>query len=258
MNEALVNAMSEHTGHYEIMQCGSVYVDVFGVKKPDAQYVEKAMAKLALAMPQYKVNDYFLAKPETFSNTDLCLFCYDKGTNECCGFLSCNIITIAGKTCIMLYTLLISESCHGTRVTFSILQSLFFSLSKKIGLDYEYIILKTVNPRSFKIISSFSNIENAAFFPQISLSNDKGLVEFSTQLADYLHPGFMYNKNNGVIYNASGAVPGDFYQEIPRCRDSVINNFFSNNLTLADRMICVLRLPDINARTQLYSRFKVM
>lgn len=249
---------SSSAGLYEMMQRGSVYVDIFGSEKPGADYIEKAISELTLAMPQHKVNSYFMAKPETIAGTDLCLFCYTKETNECCGFLSCNVAEIAGKTCIMLYTLLISEKQHGTRVTYSILQSLFSTLSQKIGLDYEYIILKTVNPRSFKILASFSDIQNSAFFPQILLSNDNELADFSIQLANYLHPGFRYNKENGVIYNASGEVPDDFYQKMPQCRDAVVNEFFSANLTLSDRMICILHLSDANARAQLYSRFKVI
>ncbi|WP_315708213.1 hypothetical protein [Brenneria uluponensis] len=257
MNENVFNEPLRCTGLQEMVQAGSVYVDIFGATRPDANYVEQAITQLALAMPQYKVTNYFMAKPETISNTDFCLFCYDKKTNNCCGFLSCNIITVAGKTCVMLYTLLISERCHGTRVTFCILQSLFSVLSKKVGLDYKYIILKTVNPRSFKIISSFSDIDNAVFFPRISLGNDYELSKFSTELANYLHPGYEYNKDNGIVYNASGLVPSDFYQEMPLCRDNTINVFFLNNMTLVDRMICILYLPDANARTQLYSRFKV-
>ncbi|MGP2540615.1 hypothetical protein [Pantoea eucalypti] len=243
---------------YEKMQRGAVYVDIFGSEKPGADYIDKAVKELALAMPQHKVNSYFSAKPETIAKTDLCLFCYTKDTDECCGFLSCNVAEIAGKTCIMLYTLLISEKRHGTRVTYSILQSLFSVLSKKIGLNYEYIILKTVNPRSFKILASFSDIENSAFFPQIILSDDNELTDFSIQLANYLHPGYLYNKKNGVIYNASGEVPDDFYQQMPQCRDTDINEFFSANMTLSDRMICILHLSDANARSQLYCRFKVM
>jgi hypothetical protein len=217
----------------------------------------KIVEGLSYEMPRYRIKDYFAAKPEVLSNMDWTVCVFDTHTGNCCAFLCAQWLPFEGGT-IMLYTLLIGERQQGGRVTYLALQGLFELLARLDTPVFCRLILKTANPQSYRIMELFERLPDAEFYPSRSRKNSISLTETASRLARFLHPMNDFTSNTGTIAGAAGAVPMDFYPDNPVSRDSNLNHFFAERISLADRMLCVLDLPTNEVKRSLFRHFKVL
>jgi hypothetical protein len=251
--EALRPAIDERT---TASGSGSIQVTrhVAGRMAPHLQV--RLVNELAEQMPGHRVHDYFRAKPEVLQAMDVVSTASDRLTRRYCGLMSATWIPERPGT-LMLYTILVADAYQRGRTTFLLLQDVLSHALCDEERVLQRVVLKTAHPRSYRTMELFESLPGAEFFPSRRHGNSDAVRREARDIAGLLHPGQAFDDVSGVIADAAGLVPNDFYPELPVSSDVDINAMFRHRVGLRHRMLCVLELPCEDSRAQLVERLRL-
>ena len=116
------------------------------------------------------------------------------------------------------------------------------------------IVMRTCNPIVLQLLRGFTRVDGIAVYPEIDgQAQERELERLAVRLARRLCPGLAFDSRTGVLRGA--AVPPDFYADLPRGRDAAVNAYFHQNLTTADRVLCIVRITTEQAKHRLLRAF---
>lgn len=207
---------------------------------------------LALNMPLYKIEDYFLAKPNILVDSDWVFIAHDIHTHQVIGVLSIN--WIQGKLfsdSINIKTILIAPSFQKTQLIRHFFASMLKVLQVRNGKPNSFSI-KTTNPVSYMALRIFSRISDTQLYPDILKPNlNKIDVSIVKEMAKCVSPDQAYCLATSLYLNGGGRVPDDFYPVFPESKSSVVNHYFKEHVWPNNRLFAILFIDTDNARNEL-------
>lgn len=109
------------------------------------------------------------------------------------------------------------------------------------------LALKTCHPAVFSAMRVFSRVEGVQMYPRIDSKVQKpDISKIARLIAKHISPDLEFCLHTGVIKNAS--VPIDFYPSLPTTKKADVWRYFQNNLTPADRLLCILQISTDSAK----------
>ena len=102
------------------------------------------------------------------------------------------------------------------------------------------IAFKTFNSKSYNAMKVFARIEGVSVYPKLNGLQDSQIMQIAQEIAKTLEPNLNFQATTGVIEEAGGKVPSNFYPSRPTSNRLEVDEFFSANLTPKDRLLCLL------------------
>lgn len=207
---------------------------------------------LSLGMPNYKISDYFNAKPNILIDSDWIFVAHDINTRQAIGVLS--IRWIDGKyfkNSINIKTILIATRFQRTQLIRHFFSCMLKALYTENRLVDSFSI-KTTNPISYMSLKIFSRIPDTYFFPNI-LNPEGNNINFLVikEMAGIISPNQFYSIEKSIYLNGNGGVPNDFYPQFPISKCSYTNNYFKEHVWPNNRLLAILFFESNKAKNKL-------
>ena len=200
--------------------------------------VARVARDLESEMPNHMLGNYLSVKPHVLAASQFLTLLSRDDTYV--GVASANVYQRDDLEFFYIETLLLSESLHDQRMSYLQVASLFSCFYRARGRMPPLVATKTYNGRAYVLVRKLATLCNAPFYPVIPGDNRPDLVRRATQIAEIVSPGLPFDAHRGVVRGGGGAVSERFWPEMPRTRESEINQFFSAEMTSNDRMLCVI------------------
>ena len=215
-------------------------------RKLSERAIEEIVDGLIQGMPRHKVADYFRHKRSMFNTSDYVVTAYDFPRIPAAILMAKWYMTELRESFLNLETFLITERHHRTPLARKLLSELFGKIKQIDGVFPDLITMKTFTPRSYNIMNVFAraNIPGVRMYPRIdAVEQDQDLMRTATGIAHRLAPGLEFDAECGIIRGGAGMIADDFWPSFPNTRIDAINDYFANNMTVQDRMLCILSVP---------------
>lgn len=212
---------------------------------------------LETAMPTLNIRDYFLAKSSTFSDCDFVVVAVERESREIIAALTSRWHQIEGDPPFLhVKILMITPRYQKTRLINDVWG---FHLAKVCQSRFGFpsvIALRTYNPVVFGAMRIFTRIDGIRMYPRIGVPRqDPAMARLAERIADAISPGLEFDATTGVVRGAG--VPPDFYPAMPATRKTDVSQYFTENLTPSDRLLCILSVDSEAARCRARQLFGV-
>jgi hypothetical protein len=210
---------------------------------------------LMKAQPSLKLAEYFRVKRNWFSEYDYLIVAVEDDTGDIIGALASKWYVSDGNPFFLHIIIQMIATWYERTNLLKHMWKFHFQKVNEGPFGFPSVIaLRTCNPVVFTAMRLFSRIEGIKMYPQIGVeTQDPQMAELARDITEQICPGLRICLDTGVIENAS--VPPDFYPSLPKANKPDVYNWFKNNLTVADRILCVLLVPTESARRKLLKAF---
>ncbi len=228
---------------------GDEQIKLFSTKSAnelDQSFVKKITSDLAESMPDYGIDEYYQKQADIFANyTDLAV-ALDTETDKVVGILGGKTMEVDGELVFYIWTAQIAQEQQGGGIIIQLAQSLFLNMIMGNWSHFDrhrkiIIALKTRNPNVYMLVYKFICERMAEkIFPDFSqTAQDLLLKNYARRVSSFLCPDLEFNPENGVIYGAQGVLGEFFPNGAPKSKDSKINRFFDQHMTIEDQVMVV-------------------
>lgn len=217
-----------------------------------AGFGETIASDLASAMPDYRVADYFRAKPDIVGSQSGVVLATDRETGRVVALLVATRHSIETAGYVSLDTILVAQQYQRTTLSARMLTCLVKGMATSSLELPSFLMLTTGNPTSYCMASSFIRLADARVYPRITGDQDPGDASLAATLAKIHRPLFSFCKRTGVLAGGAGSVPPDFYPQVPISRNREANAYFARHLGPSDRLMCLMIFPDTQAKVRLW------
>jgi hypothetical protein len=207
----------------------------------------KVVADLQKNMPDYGVEQYFESQKHMFDEAKHLAIGVDRRTNEVVSMFASRWSECRSAPFMYFWTGMIGNDYRGTPL-FVQTRAIFYNgvTCSRLGFP-NLIATKTYNPTIYKVLhAGFCRSPSIKIYPDI-YNVDRPDVEMralARELAGIICPGHVYLEDKSIVLGAQRAVAPDYFPYMQKTDDPVVWKFFSENVTRADQVLCVLRIPD--------------
>ncbi len=239
--------------------------------------LEQISRDLAKALPSLKISDYFKAKPEIASNSDLVIVSEDNN-GEAIGLLTSKWYSAGSFEFLHIMTIFIADRYQGTKLFKRMWQVHFEELSRSDRGFPSIFSLKTYNPISCSLLRRVAGKAKAYFYPLIDVDHPRWMTQQVIEIANSIETGTSevfterdvhspelgsttaqlrasLDTRTGVIAGGGNLVPIDFYPRLPKSAKPDIMSHFSESLTPEDRLLCCLFCPETSMKQSILEQF---
>ncbi|MFN3249405.1 hypothetical protein [Roseibium album] len=214
----------------------------------------KISADLAVGMPSFRVESYFLQKASLFENDAITIVIHDKAADTVVGVIIAAYLDNPERETLNIRTILIVEEWHRRNVINLLWRNLFKTILCNGRSFPKCIVFKTYSPKSFQAMAVFSRIPGVEMYPSLEKANTAKTIEHIRKIAEILSPEHRLVELTGVLKGASDGV-NDFYSDLPLSGRSSIDDHFKQNLTQSDRLLCCLFVDTQSAANRILRAF---
>lgn len=224
------------------------------LKKDSEVFVRWIRDSLVKSMPRHEVNNYFDVKGDEILNSSFLSVASREG--QCVGVIALSKKNIRECTILYVETILMAESFHRSGLAAKLINSVFQGVYNTGEGFPDCIAMKTYNPITYVMMKKFSRSE-CAFYPLISQKNSDENILLAKKISSLVASDCQLDELRGIVYGGGGSVSNNFWQDPPKSGDYFVDNFFQNQMTASDRVLCFININHEEDKQYVMSRLGI-